>query len=91
MTELNRIKALRLARDMTAETLAELVGMSANHVFRLENGQRNLSTKHLDIFAEALGVTAWELIQTAENSGERKFLETFHTADPRTQKAIRIY
>jgi transcriptional regulator with XRE-family HTH domain len=58
----NRIKELRKMRRMTLEDLAEKVELSTGYVQRLENGDRNLSTKHFSKFAKALGVGSQDLV-----------------------------
>lgn len=58
----NRIKELREARGMTLEALAERVGLSASYVQRLENGERNLSLKHIQSFADALEVGGRDIL-----------------------------
>ena len=63
----NRIKELREAAGLTLEGLAERVDLSTSYVQRLENGERNLATKHLDNFANALGVTPRDLIEKADS------------------------
>ncbi|MCO5092189.1 helix-turn-helix transcriptional regulator [Bosea sp. (in: a-proteobacteria)] len=62
MTNENAIQALREARGLTQEQLAERVGLSISYVSRLEKGRRNLSVKHIDRFAAALGVPRERLL-----------------------------
>lgn len=62
MANENSIKALREARDLTLEQLAERVGLSVSYVSRLEKGVRSLSVKHIDRFAEAFGVARERLL-----------------------------
>ncbi|WP_250972656.1 XRE family transcriptional regulator [Agrobacterium rosae] len=52
----NRLKSLRDERDLTIEQVAEATGLSVSYVSRLENGERNLSVKNLNLFAHALNV-----------------------------------
>lgn len=58
----NRIKELREERDLTIEDLAEASGLSVSYVSRLENGERNLSVKNLNLFAHALQVQPQEIL-----------------------------
>lgn len=58
----NRIKEIREANDVTIEALADATGLSPSYVSRLENGERNLSVKNINLFALALDVTAREII-----------------------------
>lgn len=51
---------------MTIEALAEKSGLSTSYVWRLENGERNLSVKNLNLFAHALGVKPPDLLVESE-------------------------
>lgn len=62
----NRIRELREERDMTIEQLAAETGLSTSYVWRLENGERNLSVKNLNLFAHALSVEPNELLPASE-------------------------
>ncbi len=61
----NRIKELRNERSMTIEDLAERTGLSVSYVSRLENGERNLSVKNLNLFAHAFDVAAQDILAKA--------------------------
>lgn len=65
MTE-NRIRVLRIEREMTIEQLAEATGLSVSYVSRLENGERNLSLRNLNLFAHAFSVDPKELLANVE-------------------------
>lgn len=58
----NRIRELRDERDLTIEEVAEKTGLSVSYVSRLENGERNLSVKNLNLFAHALDVAPQEIL-----------------------------
>lgn len=58
----NRIRELRKARGMTLEELAEAVEMSASHISRLENGDRELMVPIAKKIAQALDSTASEVL-----------------------------
>lgn len=58
----NRLRELRDSKDMTIEQLADLTGLSVSYVSRLEGGTRNLSVKHIESFARALGVQAQSIL-----------------------------
>lgn len=60
----NRIREIRHSQDLTIEDLAEKTGLSVSYVGRLESGERNLSVKHLALFADALSVSSQELLPT---------------------------
>lgn len=62
MGKLNRITEWRVRRDMTLETLAERAGISTTYLWRMENGERNVSLKNLTKIAEALDINKSDLI-----------------------------
>lgn len=75
-------------RGMTLETLADKVGLSPSYVQRLENGARNLSVKHLDGFAEALGVKPRDLIDA--NDMDARIIEAIRGAAPAKKAAVAL-
>lgn len=58
----NNIKAYRLLRKMTQEELAERVGVSTSFCANIEGGKKGISIYTLRDFADALGVTANDLL-----------------------------
>lgn len=62
----NRIRELRKSRELTIENLAEKTGLSTSYIQRLESGERNLSIKNLNLFADAFGVDRTEIIEAKE-------------------------
>ncbi|MHB0913359.1 MAG: helix-turn-helix domain-containing protein [Armatimonadota bacterium] len=62
------IKRRRKELGLSQEKLAEIVGLSTNHIARIETGTRTPSLGILDRIAEALGTTVSEL--TAEQGAE---------------------
>lgn len=58
----NNIKAYRLLRKMTQEELAERVGVSTSFCTNIEGGKKGISIYTLRDFADALGVTANDLL-----------------------------
>ena len=61
----NRLTELRNAAGLSIDEVAEKTGLSTSYVSRLERGGRNLSVKHMEAFAKALGVTPSELLSAA--------------------------
>jgi transcriptional regulator with XRE-family HTH domain len=51
---MNRIKEIREAAGLTQEGLAELVGTTGNHIWRLESGNTQLTQQWMTLLAEAL-------------------------------------
>lgn len=66
------MRALRKARGMTQEHLAELAELHTNYISSCERGERNISICNIAKIARALGVTMCELVAApAESSGEQ--------------------
>ncbi len=63
-----RIKALREAKGLTQEQLADLVGVAAPTIQRIEAGERNKSFERIYKIAEALGCGPGELFEEYPNS-----------------------
>lgn len=61
----NRVREIRKDKSLTIEELAEATGLSVSYVGRLENGERNLSVKNMNLFADALGVEPQELLSAS--------------------------
>lgn len=62
----NRIRELRKERDLTIEDLAARADLSVSYVGRLENGERNLSVKNMNLIAHALEVQPQELLAVSK-------------------------
>lgn len=58
-----RIKALRGARGLTQDAVAEALGMAAKNVQRLEAGRQNLTLQSLQNIADVLNVEPYELLR----------------------------
>lgn len=61
----NRLNELRNNAGMSIEELADKTGISISYISRIERGERNLSVKNIEVFAQALGVAPSELIAPA--------------------------
>lgn len=59
---MNRIRAIRVERNLSQKELAEKAGLSQVNVSRYEKGQRKLEIQTAARIAEALGCTVDELI-----------------------------
>lgn len=59
-----RIKALRQARGLTQDAVAEALGIAVKNVQRLEAGRQNLTLKTLAHVADVLDVEAHELLKS---------------------------
>ena len=58
----NRIKAIRQAKGITQDQLAELAGLNRAHLYRLENGKQSMTLRTLKIIADTLGVRVRDLV-----------------------------
>ncbi|MEA5083669.1 MAG: helix-turn-helix transcriptional regulator [Lachnospiraceae bacterium] len=52
----NKIRKLRLDRNLTQETFSEAIGISVSYIGQLERGQRNPSISTLESIAKTLEV-----------------------------------
>jgi transcriptional regulator with XRE-family HTH domain len=74
-----RLKELRVQRGMTLEDVAARAGVDVSTLSRLESGKRRLALDHLPRLAEALSVSADEILRAPE------------PADPRVQGTSRTH
>ena len=59
----HRLKDLRAAQNLTAQQLADMMGVSRPHITQVENGRRGLSVDVVQALEEATGVnTNWLLL-----------------------------
>jgi transcriptional regulator with XRE-family HTH domain len=52
----NRIKSLRLKRELTQIELSELADLDRTYITSVENGKRNISIVNLEKISHALGL-----------------------------------
>lgn len=57
----NTVRALRLARNLSQEELADLCELHRTYVGGIERGERNVSLKNILVLAKALRVSPQEL------------------------------
>lgn len=58
-----RLRELRLARELSQESLARKAGVDRTYVSSVERGKRNVSLETIYLLAEALGVHPAELLK----------------------------
>ncbi len=58
-----RIVRLREKRDLAPYQLAELAGMDANYLWRIEAGRQNLSLRNVARLAKAFDISLSELLE----------------------------
>ena len=63
----NKIQEIREGKKISRQKLAELMKTSTVQIFRLETGERKLTTEWLERFSKALQVQPSELIGSLEN------------------------
>ncbi len=66
-----RIAELRKSADMTQQQLADLLGLSQQHVASYEVGRRRVAVSMLPLLAKALGTSIEELIGEEPKPGKR--------------------
>ena len=59
-----RVRGLRRVRGLSQEALADLAGLHRTYVGSVERGERNISLDNIHALADALNVTAAELLTT---------------------------
>lgn len=59
-----QIAAVRRAQGLSAERLSERMGFSVGYLRRVETGRQNLTIRSIVKFADALGVTFWDLVSS---------------------------
>ena len=57
----SKVRLLRVQRNLTQEKLAEITDLHPTYIGRVERGERNLSLKNIEVFANAFGVPIEEL------------------------------
>ncbi|XLD61543.1 helix-turn-helix transcriptional regulator [Lacibacter sp. MH-610] len=59
----NKIRELRNEKGWSQETLADKTGFHRTYIGMIERGERNLSLKNVEIFAECFGLTMSDLLK----------------------------
>lgn len=59
------VRAVRKAKGMSQETLADAVGIDQSHIGKIERGERNLTTRNLFRIAAALNELPSSLLSKA--------------------------
>lgn len=72
------IRLLREARGLTIEKLAELAGVSANHMSKVENGLRNLSMESYLNVLQALKVYPLFIAGTSGSNKTEEYILEFN-------------
>jgi transcriptional regulator with XRE-family HTH domain len=59
----NRVRALRRARGLSQEDLAELCNLDRTYISGIERGVRNVALRNIEALANALGITLADLFE----------------------------
>jgi transcriptional regulator with XRE-family HTH domain len=71
-----RLAALRQARSMTQEGVADRLNIASQNIQRIESGRQNLTLQTIERVAGAIGVPVDEVLQVAAGASARpRFLE----------------
>ena len=91
---MNRIREIREAAGLTQEELAEMVGTTATHIWRLEQGRTKLTADWMTRLAEALGCSPADLIAnvvTAEVKPDVEAVEATAITDAIAHRDLHVY
>jgi len=66
-----RLRALRLEQGLTLQQVVESANIDLSTLSRLESGKRRLAIDHIPFLADALGVSADDLLRSAPSSDPR--------------------
>lgn len=84
-----RLKTLRKDRGWTAEVLAAKAGTSKSYISEIENGKKFPSGRLLKRFADELGVSVYDLIDSDDLVGEiRSHIEIMKGLSPEDRRAV---
>lgn len=64
----DRVRALRIARGLSQEQLAERAGLHRTYISSLERGQRNVGLDNIHAIAQALEVRPSQLFEEDEGT-----------------------
>lgn len=59
----NRIRELRIENAWSQEALADKTGFHRTYIGMIERGERNLSLKNIEVFADSFGLTISDLLK----------------------------
>ena len=87
-----RLKAARKGRDLTQERLAELSGLSARHIAKIEKGDVNPSFEVLSTLVKTLGVSFDAIFDPASEQVEAEIQEVagLYRACPEQERRLML-
>jgi transcriptional regulator with XRE-family HTH domain len=86
-----RIRSLRVSRELSQDALAEKAGMSVKHLGKIERGSVNASIQCLTGIAEALDLPLRDVLETEHEQGREELLAELAASLPRLSlKDVRI-
>ena len=62
------VRELRLSKNISQETLADLCGLHRTYISDVELGKRNVSLENIEKIAKALGVSLTKLFERIEKN-----------------------
>ena len=64
------VRELRLSKNISQETLADLCGLHRTYISDVELGKRNVSLENIEKIAKALGVSLTKLFERIEQNAD---------------------
>lgn len=87
----NRLRELRKARGLTLQKVADMTGIAFTNIGKMETGERDLKSWHMEKFAEAYGVCQADLFNP-EAGGltpeERALIDTYRDIPSAMRKSF---
>lgn len=90
-----RLRAARLAAQLSQETLAERCGLHPSYIGQLERGEKNATIESIQKIAGGLGITISSLFEQTETHETadctriaREAFELFATLPPKKQEKL---
>ena len=89
MSDMNKIKELREQTGKSQAEIAEEVGISRETMNAIENGRRNLVSRHLDSLSLALGASPVTILGYDSSDPAARILSDEHSGYEKKIKALR--
>lgn len=85
------LKRIRKIKGLTQDNLSELTKISITSIQRYESGKRQPTIESIDKFAEALGVSVFELLDNKYDKAEYELEEVLNNHDNLLLEKLKRY